>query len=89
MEVHSEGERDQKGTQKTTWSTNRDTVSARTRCGEPSNHRVGPRDPITKAAHRRNITRKQNTNEIHHLKCYVINADSLPDYKTKNQQDKG
>ena len=42
MEVHSEGKRDQKGTQKTTWSTNRDTVSARTRCGEPSNLRVGP-----------------------------------------------
>ena len=83
MEVHSEGERDQKGTQKTTWSTNRDTVSARTRCGEPSNHRVGPRGPITKAAHRRNITRKQNTKEIHHLKCYVINADSLPNKLTE------
>ena len=43
----------------TTWSTNRDTVSARTRCVEPISLRVGPRGPITKAANRRNITRKQ------------------------------
>ena len=57
MEVHSEGKRDQKGTQKTTWSTNRDTVSARTQCGEPSNLRVGPQGPITKAANRHNIMR--------------------------------
>ena len=47
--VHSDGERGQKGTQKTTGSTNHDIVSARTWCGEPSHLRVGPRGPITKA----------------------------------------
>ena len=72
IEVHNEGERDQKGTQNITASTNRDSVSAITQCGEPSNIRVGPRDPITDAT----LTKKPN--EIHHLKCYVINADSLP-----------
>ena len=83
MDVDSEGESDQKCTQETTGSTNRGTVSARTHCGAASNLRVGPRYPITQAANRRNINRKQTTKEIHHLKCYPINADSLPNKLTE------